>query len=344
VLSYKQSYKKVAVKLMSTKNHVLKMLENNRGQHISGAHMAEELGISRNAIWKTVKRLEKEGHKIKATKNRGYCLLDDSDILSVVGMLPFLSDKQASKKIHIHASLESTNNTAKQLAISGAAHGTVVMAECQTAGKGRYGRSFFSPPGQGIYMSFVLRPTGRRWADAPTLLTIYAAVSVCRAIEELTKKEPKIKWVNDIFLDGKKICGILTEAVTDFESGSVHWAVVGIGINFKPAKTGLPEELKKIVGSVFEEDKASLTRNELAANIINHMIDFEAHIGKKETLNEYKKRLMMLGEKITVVGPKETYEAIARDIDDAGRLIVEKENGEIVPLFSGEIKIGAIEK
>ncbi|MCL2157941.1 MAG: biotin--[acetyl-CoA-carboxylase] ligase, partial [Oscillospiraceae bacterium] len=195
-----------------------------------------------------------------------------------------------------------------------------------------------------IYMSFVLRPTGRRWADAPTLLTIYAAVSVCRAIEELTKKEPKIKWVNDIFLDGKKICGILTEAVTDFESGSVHWAVVGIGINFKPAKTGLPEELKKIVGSVFEEDKASLTRNELAANIINHMIDFEAHIGKKETLNEYKKRLMMLGEKITVVGPKETYEAIARDIDDAGRLIVEKENGEIVPLFSGEIKIGAIEK
>ena len=323
---------------MSTKNYVLEMLENNRGQNISGAYMAEKLNVTRNAVWKAVKELEKEGYRIEATTNKGYCLFDDNDILSVFGMLPFLSDKETADKIHIHASLESTNNTAKQLAISGAAHGTVVISDCQTAGKGRYGRSFFSLPGHGIYMSCILSPANRHWTSTPTLLTSYAAVSVCKAIEELTKKKPQIKWVNDIFLNGKKICGILTEAVTDFESGAIQWAVVGIGINFNAAKTDFPEELREIVGSVFSEGRPCVTRNRLTAEIINHMIAFEDQFDKKETLDEYKKRLMMLGKKITVTGSNETYEAVAIDVDDAGRLIVKKDSGEILALSAGEIK------
>ncbi|MCL2815607.1 MAG: biotin--[acetyl-CoA-carboxylase] ligase [Oscillospiraceae bacterium] len=258
----------------------------------------------------------------------------EDDILSVSGMLPFLSDKKTAGKINIHISLESTNKTAKELAASGAKPGTVVIADCQSAGKGRYGRSFFSPPNRGIYMSFIVRPR----ALSPTLVTLYAAVSVCRAIEEAAKKEPRIKWVNDIFLDGKKICGILTEAAADFQSGGIKRAVVGIGVNVTADESDFPEELKNIAGAVFQGEEPAVTRNRLAAGIINHMADFE-NIDEKETLGEYKKRLFMLGKRVWVSNSNETYEALAVDIDETGRLIVKKDDGRILPLSSGEVTV-----
>jgi BirA family biotin operon repressor/biotin-[acetyl-CoA-carboxylase] ligase len=235
--------------------------------------------------------------------------------------------------------LESTNKTAKELALSGVEHGTIIMADSQTAGKGRYGRSFFSPPGHGIYMSFILRHTPRHWDGIPTLVTSFAAVSVCEAIEATTGKAPQIKWVNDIFLDEKKICGILTEAVTDFESGCVQWIVVGIGVNFTAPGTGYPDEIKNTAGSVFSESKPTVTKNRLAAEIVNRILNFENKCDNKTMLSEYKKRLMMLGQKVVVSGSGEPYEAVAVDIDDIGRLIVRKDNGEILPLASGEISI-----
>lgn len=263
----------------------------------------------------------------------------ESDILSVSGMLPFLSDKKTAGKIHIHPSLESTNKTAKELAAAGAAYGTVVMAECQSAGRGRRGRSFFSPPAHGIYMSFILRPSPRHRAYAPTLITLYAAVSVCGALESAAQKKPQIKWVNDIFLNGRKVCGILTEAVTDFESGGMRWAVVGIGVNFTAPESGFPEELRDTAGAVFSGEP-SVTRNRLAAEIINRMADFENRFDGKETLGEYKKRLITLGKKVQISNSNETYEALAVDIDEAGRLIVKKDDGQIQPLSSGEVSIG----
>jgi len=263
-----------------------------------------------------------------------------NDILSVQGMLPFLLDKDAAGNITVHSSLESTNKTAKELAITGAENGTIVIADCQTAGKGRYGRSFFSPPGHGIYMSFVLRPLQRHWVGSPTLVTTYAAVSVCEAIEATTDKMPQIKWVNDIFLDGKKICGILTEAVTDIESGKMQWIVVGIGINFITPNAGFPEEIKNIAGSIFSEGKPTITRNKLAAEIINRMLVFESQWGSKPILAEYKKRLMMIGKRVVITGLNETFEATAIDIDDIGRLIVKKDNGEIISLSAGEVSLG----
>lgn len=250
------------------------------------------------------------------------------DVLSLEGMIPFLSDKKTAEKIQIHACLESTNKTAKELAAAGAPHGTVIMADHQTAGKGRLGRSFFSPPMHGIYMSFIARPT-----EPMPLLTPYAAVAVCEAIESATEKKPQIKWVNDIFLNGKKICGILTEAAY------MQWAVVGIGINFDVAEADFPEHLRDIAGSVFFDGEPTTTRNRLAAEIINKMAGIENRFGKEETLGEYKKRLIMLGKKVTVADPFETYEALAMDIDEIGRLIVKKKDGKILSLSSGEIKI-----
>lgn len=323
---------------MSTKENILALLESSRGESVSGAHMAERLGITRNAVWKAVKELEKDGHSIQAVTNKGYCLAESSDILSVQGMLPFLSQSELAGRISIHASLESTNKTAKELAISGAVHGTTVIADSQTAGRGRYGRSFTSPPGRGLYMSFILHPARLKFTS-PTLVTALAAVSVCESIEAVSDKTPRIKWVNDVFLDAKKICGILCETVMDFETQSLQWVVAGIGINVSTAAADFPEELRAIAGSVFPDGKPSVPRNRLAAEIVNRMVTPEIRYTDRELLKRYKKRLLMLGERVVVAGANETYEALAVDIDDIGRLIVEKDDGEVRSLAAGEISI-----
>jgi len=321
-----------------TKKNLLALLESNRGRNISGEFIAGQLNVSRTAVWKAVKELEKDGYTIKAATKRGYCLSDENDILSAQGIFPFLYD--ADRKIIVEQSLDSTNITAKQMAISNAEHGTVVIADHQTAGKGRYGRSFFSPKGHGIYMSFILLPS-QIWLEVPTLITAFTAVAVCEAIIEVCEKHPQIKWVNDLFLDGKKICGISTEAVTDYENGAINWIVVGIGVNFTMPQD-MPEELKEIVGAVFtNNEKNSVTRNRLAAAIINKMtaLNAESEQINKDFLKKYRERLMFLGEEITVTGTGKEYQATAIDIDDIGRLIVRNENGEIHSLFSGEVRV-----
>ena len=190
---------------MSTMERVLELLENNAGQNISGAYIAKQLGVSRTAVWKAVNSLRKNGYSVSAITNNGYCFANENDILSVQGMAPYLSEKVDPGKINIFATLESTNKTAKEFAMSGAEHGTVVIANSQTAGRGRHGRSFFSPPGHGVYISLIIRPAKNwLWASAPTLMTFHAAVTVCGAIESTTDKKPQIKWVNDVFIDGKK--------------------------------------------------------------------------------------------------------------------------------------------
>jgi BirA family biotin operon repressor/biotin-[acetyl-CoA-carboxylase] ligase len=318
--------------MSKTKTQILELLENNRKIYQSGEYIAGLFNVSRNAIWKAVKDLEKDGYKIEAVTNKGYRLADDCDILSVAGMLPFLADKNA--EIHVHDVLESTNKSAKEKALSGAKHGTVIIAEQQTAGKGRYGRSFHSPPGSGLYVSLILHPAQLKFTT-PTLITAFAAVSVCEAIEAVSCKKPQIKWVNDVFINGRKICGILTEAVTDFESGGTQWVVVGIGINFTSAD--FPEELREIAGAVFEgEDKPQVTRNRLCAELINRMASPE---NQGKMLEKYKQRMFMLGSRISVISAAETYEAVAVDIDESGRLIIRKDNGEILPLSSGEISV-----
>jgi BirA family biotin operon repressor/biotin-[acetyl-CoA-carboxylase] ligase len=315
---------------VSTKKNLLALLEENRGKNISGEFIAGQLNVSRTAIWKAVKELEKDGYKIKAATKTGYCLSNENDILSVQGMRKFLNDKNA--KILIYPSLDSTMTMAKQLAIADAEHGTVVIANHQTAGKGRYGRSFFSPPGQGVYMSFILHPA-KIWLQTPTLITAFAGVAVCEAVEAVSGKISGIKWVNDVFLNGKKICGILTEAITDYESGEISWLVSGIGVNFTTPET-------HIIGSVFANEKPPTTRNHLAAEIINRMSSLNDPTGdEKILLEKYKSSLMMLGKKIIVSGAQ-SYEATALDIDDAGRLIVKKSpNGEIISLSSGEVSV-----
>ncbi|MGN0505690.1 MAG: biotin--[acetyl-CoA-carboxylase] ligase [Lachnospiraceae bacterium] len=325
---------------MSTKNRILELLERQRGESISGEHLAGILNISRNAVWKAVKELQKDGYQIVAVTKKGYCLSDENDIVSVPGIKPFLSEKSQpyADKIQIYESLESTNKTAKEMAVAGAEHGTVIISDCQTMGRGRFSRKFFSPSGGGLYMSIVLRPEVLRFEN-PTSVTAFAAVSVCEAIESISKKAPKIKWVNDIFIDGKKVCGILTEAVTDFESGGLGWIVLGIGINVCIRTEDFPVDLQPLVTSLYPDEKMPGVRNKLAAEIINRILGFETLPSETQVFEKYKKRLMMLGKEITVIQNQMEYKATAIDIDSVGHLIVKNENGEIITLSSGEIRI-----
>ena len=325
---------------MSTKNRILELLEQQRGESISGERLAGILGISRNAVWKAIKELQKEGYNIVAVTNKGYCLSKENDIISIPGIKPFLSENSQhyADKIQIYKSLESTNKTAKELAVIGAEHGTVIISDGQTMGRGRYSRNFFSPSGGGLYMSIILRPEILHFEN-PTSVTAFAAVSVCQAIESISKKSPKIKWVNDIFIDGKKVCGILTEAVTDFESGGLEWVVLGIGINVYIRTEEFPVDLQSLATSIFPDEKMPGMRNKLSAEIINRILGFETLPRETEIFEKYKKRLLILGKEITVIQNNTEYRATAIDVNSKGNLIVKNENGEVITLSSGEIRI-----
>ncbi|MCL1789395.1 MAG: biotin--[acetyl-CoA-carboxylase] ligase [Oscillospiraceae bacterium] len=255
------------------------------------------------------------------------------DVISLNEISRFLSKKIRSCEIKIYDSLDSTNTKAKELVISGAKHGTILIAERQTAGRGRINRRFFSPTGSGVYMSVILK-SGQLRDNTPVsaLVTAYAAVSVCEAIENSANKFPQIKWVNDVFLNGRKICGILTEAV----AGSV---IVGVGINFTEPEDGFPDEIKDIAGALFSETPI-VSRNRLAAEIVGRILAYDMKSDNTTLLSEYKKRLMTLGKRIIIeIAGNAPYEAIAVDIDAQGRLMVEKDDGEVETLLFGEIRV-----
>ncbi len=323
---------------MSTKSKVLEILENSRGVAVSGGKLAMKLNLSRNAIWKAIKELQKEGYDIQAVPNRGYCFENENDILSAEGIKPYLSEQSMAENIFVYPTLVSTNYTAKQLALDGAIHGTTVIANEQTGGRGRMGRSFFSPKDSGIYMSMILRPNIS--LDSSTLITSAAAVAVCRTLEETTGISTRIKWVNDIYCNGRKICGILTEAITDFESSSISAIILGIGINVSTTKAQFPEELERVATSLACISTGNqLSRNRILGNLINEILKIIKEIGSPELMEEYKARSAVLGKEIEVFYNQQRKKAKVLDIDEKGGLVVEYENKETQVLTSGEISI-----
>ncbi|MFB0919805.1 MAG: biotin--[acetyl-CoA-carboxylase] ligase, partial [Oscillospiraceae bacterium] len=258
----------------------------------------------------------------------------DSDLLSEQGIRVNLPERYIDCPIKVLDVTDSTNTQAKKLAADGATHGTVILAEEQTAGHGRYGKSFFSPRGAGLYMSVILKP--RLDMREPQMITVAAAVAVCRAIERLTDDKPQIKWVNDIFLHGKKVCGILTEAVTDFESGAIESIVVGVGVDCATNEESLPPELRGIVGSLGD---GAVSRNHLAAEIFTEILDSFDILGGRDVIDEYRKRSLMQGKDISFMHGSERQKGKVTGISDSGVLRVCLENGENIELQSGEVTI-----
>ena len=321
---------------MSIKSQVLAIIEKDRGTPISGEEIAGILGVSRTAVWKAVKALKQEGYVIEAVPNRGYSLLEINNILSKEGLSPYLDNPMWGDKIHIYPNLPSTNETAKTLALDGCPHGTAVIADGQTQGKGRRGKNFYSPAGSGLYLSIVLREEWLLSLSAP-LITAGVAVQVCAAVEEVAGVAPQIKWVNDIMLDGKKIGGILTEAVIDFEEGGLDWVVSGVGINI--STDSFPPELSGKAASILPGKADNNMRARLAASIINGVMLESFWRNPSRILEEYKCRLAILGKTITVRENGDSYRALALDIDSAGCLVVQKNDGAVVTLSSPQAAI-----
>ncbi|HHD2753997.1 TPA: biotin--[acetyl-CoA-carboxylase] ligase [Clostridium perfringens] len=328
---------------MSVKESVLKILEENRETSISGEELAKYLSVSRAAVWKAINALRGEGYNITAVTNRGYQLTKDNDLLSAEGIKIFLNPKYNENYIRVYKTIDSTNQEAKKFLMDDdIPHGTVLLSEEQTAGRGRFQRKFFSPSNNGIYMSVILRPNIE--LSKAIHITTSAAVSVCRAIENLTNKRPKIKWVNDIFLDEKKICGILTEASGNFESGRVENVVVGIGINFKTKEDDFPDDIKDIAGSIFEGEEPNITRNQLVAEILNELLYMCDNLEDKSIMQEYKVLSFVLGKKVSFLKNNRLNKAKAVDISDEGALVVQYENGDLDYLNSGEVSIKTCKK
>lgn len=323
---------------MKLKEKVLLLLKTREGEFLSGQELAEQLEVTRAGIWKVIKALQEEGYPIEAITNRGYALQSMPDILSAVGIKQELLKENQYLHVEVEKQIDSTNTRLKQMVTEGEHRDMVLLAEEQTQGRGRFGRAFFSPYGTGLYMSFLLHPQ-LQYREGE-LLTISAAVAVAKAIEKISGEEAQIKWVNDIWMRGRKIAGILTEASTSLESGQLEYAIIGIGINVTEPAQGFPEELKDIAHSVFPKAiKKENLRNQLAGEIINQFMSYYRKIREREFLEEYKKRSFVVGKDISVLRMGQQRNAKALEVDDQCHLKVQYEDGTIEYLSSGEVSI-----
>ena len=317
------------------KENIISILESNKGLFISGEKLANDLNVSRAAVWKVIKSLKNEGYDILSVSNKGYALSKETDILSskiIKDNMPKYRDKF---NFVIYKTVESTNIVARGMAMNGADSGTVVIAEEQTSGYGRNGKSFFSPYGTGIYMSIILNLKKEKKIFNSSFITTAAAMAVSKSIEEISNENTQIKWVNDVFINGKKVCGILTEGAFSFEDGKLDYAVIGIGINVNFPKNGFPEEINNIAVSINKMQNNKDIRNILIAKILERM--YEYYFNNVAFYDEYKKRSFLIGKKVSLNIDNEEHIVKVLDIDKTFALVAEFQDGKIDRIVSGSI-------
>ncbi len=300
-------------------------------RELSGEEAAKSLSVSRAAVWKAVEALRAEGLPVEAVRGLGYRLVRGSDVLCEAA----LQAELPQLPLRVLPLVDSTNLEAKRWALEGAPHGALVVAEKQQAGRGRMGRLFESPPG-GLYMSVVLRPENGQ--AGLSLLTAAAAVAACRAVAGLCGRQLCIKWVNDLFWEGKKCCGILTEGVAGLESGGFEYLVCGIGINYTTPSAAFPAALQQQAVSIYPEGSAPVPRVRLAAEIHQNLMALFAALPRADFLDEYRKRNLVPGRRVQVMASP-PYEALALGIDGEARLLVRRDDGEELALSAGEVSV-----
>ena len=322
---------------MNIKQTLLNTLAEADGGYISGAAIAEKLGVSRNAVWKTVKALEADGFVIESVTSKGYRLSSDSNRISADLIAPLLTTKEIGRNMQVFSEIGSTNTAAKKLASERVANGTVIIADKQTEGRGRMGRSFESPSGTGIYMSLVLYP--EFGLECAPLITSAAACAVAEAIDEICGCDVSIKWVNDLYLNGRKICGILTEASLGLEMKNLDYAVIGIGVNVRSVRNVFGEELGNIATSIEDETGVKADRNVLCGAMLNKLEHYLGMVESREFLNEYRRRELLTGNTITANVGGNTLTGMAMGIDDNANLIIKLPDGKLKKLGSGEASL-----
>ncbi len=319
-----------------TKDKVLQLLREHEDSYISGAELAKSLSLSRTAVWKAIVQLKAEGYLIESVTNRGYRLSSRGDVLSAESVRKYLRHTELTPEVY--RTITSTNTVLKARAAEGAPAGLVLLAGEQTAGRGRMGRSFYSPDGSGLYMSLLLRP--RIAAQEATRITACAAVAVAETIEELSGRTTRIKWVNDVLLEGKKVCGILTEASFDCESGQPEYVIVGIGINVSVPAGDYPEQLRQIAGAAFDGVSVPELRARLAAGVLDRLTDFTADLDDPACFEAYRARSLVLGKAVNLLIPgREPEPAEVLRLNRDYSLRVRMPDGSERDVSSGEVSV-----
>ncbi len=321
-----------------SKEKVLALLKGGEG-YLSGAEMSRQLGISRAAVWKAIDALRQEGYQIDSATNRGYRLCASPDRLSEGEIRPYCTGELIGRALRVFETIDSTNSYLKREAAN-LPDGTAAVADCQTGGRGRLGRSFRSAPGEGVYLSVLLHPALP--PEEAVNLTAYVAVAVCDGIEAAAGVRPQIKWTNDIILGGRKICGILTEMGIEGESGALQYLVTGIGVNANQRAEDWPEELREIAGSIRQATGRPVARGRLAACLLNALDEMYARWragDRAPYLARYRADCLTVGREVRLLEAGRTLRGRALAIDERFGLVVRLEDGTERTVTSGEVSV-----
>lgn len=320
------------------KQEIIKLLKKNANSFISGQYISNSLGVSRTAIWKYINQLKEDGYDIESVSNKGYKLVASPDLLTFEEIEPYLNTKYMGRSILHFDSINSTNSQAKNTAESAGNDGSVVIAEEQTSGRGRLGRSWVSPKYKGVWMSIILKPNLNPMEAVK--LTQIAAAAVVEATSQLNI-ETLVKWPNDIVINHKKASGILTEM--NAELTRINYIIVGIGINVNAEESDFPEDIKEIATSLKIEAKQFVNRQKLVGSILNNFEKlYEEFIESGDiaaSIDICRNKSAIIGKDIYIISKAGKIEAKALDIDEDGRLLVQYQDGKKEYVISGEVSI-----
>lgn len=318
------------------KTQILKMLRNSQ-DYASGQNICNTLGISRTAVWKYMNQLKEDGYEINAVQNKGYHITQYPDVLTEVELGSLLETEFFGNTIYYFDEIDSTNNEAKKKAENGAPHGTLVITECQSGGRGRRGKKWVSPSRSGIWMSLILRPY--ILPNNASMLTLVAALAVAGAISKYKNIECQIKWPNDIVINGKKVCGILTEMSA--EQDAVNYVVIGIGINVNT--TQFDEDIRGIASSLVVQTGIEIKRSQLVADFAkefeNYYNVFIQTSDLSNLVDEYNKMLINVEREVKIIDTKGEFTGTAIGIDNNGELLVKCKDGSIQKIMAGEVSV-----
>lgn len=319
------------------KEKILELLQHST-EFISGQEISEKFGVSRTAVWKAIRQLEEAGYVIEAVRNKGYRLCSEPDVLSAERISACLHTKWAGHELEVLEEIDSTNNEAKRQAETGAKHGLLVVAERQSAGRGRRGRAWDSPEGCGIFMSLLLKPEIE--PSNASMLTLVMALAVRKALETFGV-ETMIKWPNDIVSDGKKMAGILTEMSAQIDY--INHIVIGIGINVR--NESFPEGIHEVATSAYLQSGRQICRAELVAEVLKKFeFYYEQYLATQnlqKLIDEYNQYLINCGRRVQVLDPKGDYTGTALRANSSGELLVSTEDG-VVNVSAGEVSVRGI--
>ena len=308
--------------------------------YVSGEQVSEQLGLSRAAVWKAVDALRKQGYEIEARAGVGYRLVSAPDLVTEGEIRAWLPQDDV-RPIHCFDEIDSTNTYLKKLAMTGGAHGTAAVADRQTAGRGRMNREFQSPGGKGIYLSVLLRPELQ--PGKLLCITALAGVGVCRAVERVTGLSPLLKWPNDPVINGRKLCGILTEMALEGETGRLQYLVLGIGLNVAQTAADFTPDVAAMATSVNEAAGRTVSRAQLTAAILEEVDALYEALCREDTaayLEEYRERCVNLGKTVQLIRPDGRRDTVtAEAVDEEFSLVVRHGDGRQETVRTGEVSV-----